>query len=284
MTLPDDIKIQYEKDVEMYLAEIEKLKRKSISAKEKLLNEQFDPFPNNGSQDDKIDFVLQFMPFISDLTLFPDEEVIQKLKDYQFASHTLKWMVRIEEITYEINRLTEIEGLFFMPYAFLFAVQAHLSTKLLINLMEDFELSKRYNNEDTNILFVDFDKRIRKREYNKELNQTPKMNSFDKQMNKIFDRLETVTSEDKGFSNKILRQSTKGNTSFFYSLIDMFYCKGISKNKVYLELFPLLKLIMKEKNVELLSFDQFKNKKGDKYDADYTKYQIARVKKILQKK
>lgn len=282
MILPENIKIQYEKDVEMYFAEIEKLKRKSISAKEILLNEEFDPFPNNGSQDDKIDFVLQFMPFISDLTLFPDEEVLQKLKDYQFASHTLKWMVRIEEITYEINRLTKIEGLFFMPYAFLFAVESHLSTKLLINFIEDFELSIDYNNEETNILFVDFDKRIRRREYNKKMNQTPKMDAFEKQMNKIFDRLEGVTSADEGFSNKILRQSAKGNTASFYSLMDMFYCQGISKNKIYLELFPLLKLVMKD--VELLSYDQFIHTKEEFYDADYTKYQIARVKKILQKK
>jgi hypothetical protein len=282
MILPENIKIQYEKDVEMYFAEIEKLKRKSISAKEILLNEEFDPFPNNGSQDDKIDFVLQFMPFISDLTLFPDEEVLQKLKDYQFASHTLKWMVRIEEITYEINRLTKIEGLFFMPYAFLFAVRSHLSTKLLINFIEDFELSIDYNNEETNILFVDFDKRIRRREYNKKMNQTPKMDAFEKQMNKIFDRLEGVTSADEGFSNKILRQSAKGNTASFYSLMDMFYCQGISKNKIYLELFPLLKLVMKD--VELLSYDQFIHTKEEFYDADYTKYQIARVKKILQKK
>jgi hypothetical protein len=282
MILPENIKIQYENDVEMYFAEIEKLKRKSISAKEILLNEEFDPFPNNGSQDDKIDFVLQFMPFIRDLTLFPDEEVLQKLKDYQFASHTLKWMVRIEEITYEINRLTKIEGLFFMPYAFLFAVESHLSTKLLINFIEDFELSIDYNNEETNILFVDFDKRIRRREYNKKMNQTPKMDAFEKQMNKIFDRLESVTSSEKGFSNKILRQSAKGNTASFYSIMDMFYCQGISKNKIYLELFPLMKLILKED--EFLSFDQFINKKGDLYDADYTKYQIARVKKILQKK
>ncbi len=282
MTMPEDIKIQYEKDVEMYFAEIEKLKRKSIAAKEILLNEQFDPFPNDGSQDDKIDFVNQFMPFILDLTLFPDEEVIQKLKDYQFASHTLKWMVRIEEITYEINRLSAIEGLFFMPYSYLFAVEAHLSTKLRINFMEDFELSTRYNNEDTNVVFVDFDKRIRRRDYNKKMQQTPKMDDFEKQMNKIFDRLETATLADKGFSNKILRQSAKGNTSSFYSLIDMFYYQGISKNKVYLELFPLLKLVMKD--VELLSYDQFISTKEEFYDSEYTKYQIARVKKILQKK
>lgn len=280
--LPEDIKIQYEKDVEMYFAEIEKLKRKSISAREILLAESFDPFPNDGCQDDKIGFVNQFMPFILDLTLFPDEEVIQKLKHYQFASHTLKWMVRIDEITNEINRLSAIEGLFFMPYSFLFAVEAHLSTKLQINFMEDFELSIRYNNEDTNVVFVDFDKRIRRRDYNKKMRQTPKMDDFEKQINKIFDRLETDTSSDKGFSNKILRQSAKGNTASFYSLMDMFYCQGISRNKIYLELFPLLKLILKD--VELLSYDQFVSNKEEFYNADYTKYQTARVKKILQKK
>ena len=90
MPMPEDIKIQYEKDVEKYNLEIEKLKRKSISAKEILLNEQFDPFPNDGSQDDKIDFVNQFMPFILDLTLFPDEEVIQKLKEVQGDTKGLK--------------------------------------------------------------------------------------------------------------------------------------------------------------------------------------------------
>lgn len=280
--MPKDIKIQYEEDVKKYNSKIEKLKRKSISAKEILLNEQFEPFPNNGSHDDKIDFVLQFMPFIRDLTLFPDEEVIQKLKDYKCASHTLRWMVRIEEIIFEINRLTKIEGLFFMPYVFLFAVEAHLSTKLLINFMEDFELSIRYNNEDTNILFVDFDKRIRRRDYNKKMHQTPKMDAFEKQMNNLFNRLESANSADKGFSNKILRQSAKGNTASFYSLLDMFYCKGISKNKIYLELFPILKLIMKD--VQLLSYDQFISTKDEFYDAEYTKYQIARVKKILQKK
>ena len=101
-------------------------------------------------------------------------------------------------------------------------------------------------------------------------------------MNKIFDRLETATLADKGFSNKILRQSAKGNTSFFYTMIDGFCCKEISRNKIYLELFPLLKLIMKD--VELLSYDEFINHKEQGYNADYTKYQISRVKKILTKK
>lgn len=280
--LPEDIKIQYEKDVEMYFAEIEKLKRKSISAKEILLTERFDPFPNNGSQDDKIDFILQFMPFILDLTLFPDDEVIQKLKDYRFAYPTLKWMIKIEDIKNEIDRLSKIKGLFFLPFTYLFIIESHLKQKFLINFIEDFELSIWYNNEETNILFVDFDKRIRRRDYNKKMQQTPKMDYFEKRMNKIFDFLEYKTSDDPEFSKKMLRQSAKGNTSLFYTTIDKFYCQGISRNKIYLELFPLLRLVMKD--VELLNYDQFVSTKEESYDAEYTKYQIARVKKILQKK
>jgi hypothetical protein len=278
----EDIKIQYEKCVEMYFAEIENLKLKSIKAREHLLTHQFTPFPSNGSQIDKSAFILQYIPFIRDLVLFPDNEVIQKLKDNQFASHTLKWMVKLNDITIEIDRLAKIEGLIIIPNNYLSAIHNHLSYKLLINFIEDFELSKTYNNQDTNILFIDIDKRIRRRDYNKKMQQTPKMNSFERVMNEVFDLLENNTSDDPGFSDKYLRQVSKGNTSLIYTCLNGFYCQGISKNKVYLELFPLLKLIMKD--VELFSFEEFISRKEERYDADYTKYQIARVKKILQKK
>ena len=93
--------------------------------------------------------------------------------------------------------------------------------------------------------------------------------------------------EAKAGSNEVLKQALlsplKDNTSFYYSKLDEFYCEGISKNKVYCELFELLKMIMKD--YELLSEKEFKIKNTDgKYDSDYRKYKIARVKKILQKK
>ena len=108
------------------------------------------------------------------------------------------------------------------------------------------------------------------------------MDLFEIQMNNIFDFVEEKTKEDKSSAKQIMLQSAKGNTSNYYTLLNDFYNERISKNKVYLELFPLLKLIMKD--VELLAYDEYINSKEEKYDADYTKYQIARVKKILIKK
>lgn len=280
--LPDKFKIQFDKDVALYYNEIEKLKLKSISAKHRLLTEEFESFPMNGTHDDKAKFVVQFSDFLLDLTLFPDEEVIEKLRELKFAKHTLKWMIKLEDITNEIDRLIKIDGLFFFPNAFLFAASSHLSNKFFISFVEDFELSAKYNNADTNILFKDFDKRFRRREYNDEKKQTPKMDLFEIQMNNIFDFVEEKTKEDKGYAKQIMLQSAKGNTSNYYTLLNDFYNERISKNKVYLELFSLLKLIMKD--VELLSYDEYINSKEEKYDADYTKYQIARIKKILKKK
>lgn len=279
--LPNEFQIQKDKDSELYFALIELLKSNAIKAKQILLETEFTQFPINGSQDDKAKFVRQFIPLLLNLILFPDEEVIQKLKSYQFASPTLKWMVNLDEITFEINRLIKIEGLYFPAYAYLIIIETHLSLKFHINFIENF-VSTTYNNQDTSFLFVDFDKRIRRRDYHKKMNQTPKMDAFEKTMNEIFDDFEIITSEDADFSNKLLRQSAKGNTSYYLTLINKFSVQGMSRDKIYRELFPLLKLIIKDK--ELLSFDQFISTKDDKYNADYTNYQISRVKKILQKK
>jgi hypothetical protein len=82
------------------------------------------------------------------------------------------------------------------------------------------------------------------------------------------------------FVKKILEQSCKGNTAVYYTQLKEFHNQGVSKRKIYLELFPLLKMIMKEN--DLLSKEEFLSTKEDSYDGDYSKYKIARVKKILQ--
>jgi hypothetical protein len=280
--LSNEIKIIYDKDVLLYKQQIERLKRKSTLAKQVLLTQQFDAFPDEGGQEEKVEFILQFTDFILDLILFPDDAVIQKLRELRFAKNTLKWMVNLDEIVSEINRLSKIDGLLFMPNALLFAIDAHLKIKFFVDLIEGFDLSVSYNNQETNIIFVDFDKRIKRREYNHKLQQTSKMDAFEKEVNRWFDKIEEATKEEKGFAKNVLRQSAKGNTSFYYTILDQFYCQGITKNKVYLELFQLIKSITKNK--ELLSLEEYENKKDELYDSDYTKYQIARVKKILQKK
>lgn len=281
--LPIDIKLKMDADIVSYNLLIEELKEKSIIAKNILLTENWEPFQGNNSKDDKIIFILQFTDFILDLVLFPDEEVIDKLNQLGFANHSLKWFVKLDDILREIERLSGIDGLFFFPYSFLFAVQSHLQTKFFITLIEDFELNETYNNADTNIIYKDLAERFRRREYNEKKKQTPKMDFFEKIMNNLYNRIERDTGNDKLLTKQIMLQPLKGNTSIFYSILNSFYSEGISRNKVYNELFPVLKMIMKDH--EFLSEEEFGTKNKDfNYEADYSKYKIARTKKLLQKK
>ena len=278
--LSEENKILYEKNVGLYLTYIEELKQNSILAKEMLLNYEFNPFPNDGTIEEKISFAAQFTPLLSYLIFFPDDEIIQKLKELRFSGKALKWFVNLEKITNEINRLANIKGLFFNPFLFLFGIESHLYNSFFISYVEDFELSITYNKSETNILSLEYDNRIRRRKYNEDKKQKAKMDDYEKLMNQLHDDLEEATKEDNGYSNKTFSELAKGNTKSYYNCLNTFKTQGISKNKVYLELFPLLKMIMKKD--KMLTEEEFIISKDEKYDADYKKYKIKRVKDFLQ--
>jgi hypothetical protein len=280
--LTKELKLKYDTDVELFNKQVLELKAKSIIAKKRLLSENFIPYKNGGNIDDTINFVNQFIVFVSDLTLFPDDEILIKLREFKFAKNTLKWFVNLEEILNEINRLTNVDGLFFLPNSFLFAITNHLKIKFNVNLIEDFELNTDYNNTDTNIIYKDFAKRYKRREYNENKNQTGKMDNFEIVMNDLLDNIEIATENNIELANKILLQSIKGNTSYYYTMLNLFHCEGISRDKIYLEFFPLLKLIIKD--YELLSYEEFYESDKNNYKLNYNTYKIARVKKIIQKK
>ncbi len=280
--LTKELKLKYDTDVELFNNQILELKAKSFIAKERLLSENFIPLQNGCSTKDKIYFVNQFIGFLSDLTLFPNNEILIKLQELKFANDALKWFVNLEEILNELERLTNIDGLFFLPNSFLFAITNHLKIKFNVNLIENFELNADYNNTETNIIYKDFAKRYKRREYNDNKNQIGKMDNFEIVIDNLLNTIEISTENNIELAKKILLQATKGNTSYYYTMLDLFYCDGISRDKIYLEFFPLLKLIVKD--YKLLSYDEFYKSKDNLYNSDYTKYKIARVKKIIQKK
>jgi hypothetical protein len=278
--LSEENKILYEKNVGLYLNYIEELKQNSILAKEMLLNYEFNPFPNDGTIEEKISFVAQFTPLLNYLIFFPDDEIIRKLKELRFSGKALKWFVNLEKITDEINRLEKIKGLYINPLMFLIGIESHLYNSFFISYVEDFELSKTYNKSETNIISLEYDNRIRRREYHKVKKQKAKMDDYEKLMNQLHDDFEELTKEDNGYSNKTFSELAKGNTKSYYNCLNTFKNQGISKNKVYLELFPLLKMIMKDD--KMLTEDEFIISKDEKYDAVYKKYKISHVKQIIQ--
>ena len=278
--LPQDIQLKHSADLIRYEKYIEELNKKAILAKKELLNENFSEYPMNGSIDDKSKFINQFW-FLENLVMFPDDEVMKKLKELKFSNNSLKWFVDYNDIINEINRLNEIKGLLIFPHAYLTAINNHLQIKFFINFIEGFELNTKYNNADTNILYKDYAERNRRFKYNEEKRQTPKMAFFEEIMYNYYNHLEKKVGNRKKSHNMILR-IYRGETSDFLSILNIFQNEGISKNKVYNELFPLLKIIMKD--VNFLSKEEYHNKIDQFYEANYSKYKIARTKKILQKK
>jgi hypothetical protein len=277
--LPNDFKPFYDKDLVLYEKQIAQLKRKAINAKDCLLSEQFVQFNKYGSKDDHIEFIVQTMELVFDLALFPDDLVINRLKELGFTNEIIKWFVKLDDVLIEIERLSNIHGVLFFKYSLLFVISTHLQLKAMITAVENFGLHEFHNNTDTNLLYKWSVKLYRRVEYNKSKRQEPKMNAFDRQILNIFKMVENKT--DKAIARKYILQTLKGNTSLYITMLDQFYNKGISRNEVYRELFPLLKMVMKD--TELLSDEEYFATKDDKYDANYNSYKIARVKKILQK-
>ena len=178
--------------------------------------------------------------------------------------------------------MSKVDGLFFLPNSWLFGIQSHLESKVFVSIIESFELNSIYNNKETNIIFEDFSKRFRRREYNEQKGQTPKSDWFENIINKQIDILEKASGNDKEFVKNMYLKFAQADTGFFLEILNAFHVEGIPKNKVYLELFPLFKLILKDR--KLLSEDEFLQEENAPYDADYSKYKIARVRKILLKK
>lgn len=278
---PNDIELFYDNDLASYKNLIDELKRKAIIAKNILFSEQFEPYPENGSNDDKIDFLLQFIDFIGDLALFPDDGVIKKLKELRFASQSLKWFVKLEDILKEIERLKDVKGVVFSSNLYLYSIATHLYIKLIINTIEGFGLNTTYNNAETNILNKDFAERYRRREYNDKKKQTAKMDFFERMINKMLDNFEKAFSSEVS-SKQLMLQYSKGNTSTCLTSLNIFNNNGISRSKFYIELFPLIKMILKDS--KFLSEEDYFAKKDDKYSAKYSNYKLARVKRIFQKK
>lgn len=261
---------------------LSELKHDSIIIKKQFLNLKIKHY---NDCDNVHNFVLQLFDFIPFIVLFKNEiEVNYKLKEIGIKNEVLLWMIDLKDIEAEIRRLNQINGLTILPFDFLFAVRSHLDLKFKVGLIDFLGLSEDYNNSISNTLFVDTNNRIRRRNYEGKLERKASKSIFEQQMNKQLDKdgeiHVKIGNSYEDYQSSLLK-NLKGNTSNFLELIFFNLKNRISKRKVFLELFPLLKLILKD--VELLSKDEFHNLKDEYYDGNYEKYKISRVKKILLK-
>lgn len=262
------------------------LKQSNEEIREKFLKDNLYSLKEIEETGDVNSFLLQFFPYLSNLIFFPnDEEVISKMRTLGFGNTILKFMVDLKDIETEIRRLDQIEGLLIFPYNFLYGIINHVEIKFKIEMVEAFGLSKIYNNSETNSIFIDSSNRIRRKDYNSSNNTLVKNSQFDILMNMNIDIGRKLTHDlgnEKEDFDKYLRKSLKGNTSFFINLLSQFYNYGISLRKVYLELFPLIKLIRKDLDYKLLTEDEFYNNDEIIFQGKYDNYKINKVKKLIK--
>jgi hypothetical protein len=281
--MPDKLIKSNEVKFEKYLFE---LHEKTNVLKQSFLASEFDSLIKNPSTNDVSIFILQFLPFLDFIMFFGNEkEVKNKLSKLGFTNNVIKWFVSISEIENEINRLRKIDGLLFIPYNFLFASTEYIRIKFKIELVEGFGLNILHNNIETNTIFLDISNRYRRNNYKRKKSLKPNKTTYDILMNlqiENFEKISTQLGNDKDLIIKNVLKTLNGNTRNLTDLFE-FVTVGISENNAYCELFPLLKLIMKD--VKMLDETEFYSGGNDKYyDGVYRTYKFRRVQKLLQKK
>lgn len=269
-------------DFEIYLSEL--YKEKEI-LKAKFLSIKIAPLIVNPTTGDTSKFIVQFLPYLDFIMFFSnDAEVNIKLVELGFKKDLLKWFIDISELEFEIRRLMQIKGFIFNPYNFLFASIQHLRINFKLEFIESFGLSVLYNNSETNIIHVDFSKRLKRRNYKNGNNLRASKSEYEFLMNKKLDLIEGAIIESGGEKKDIryVLYALNGNTKIFLDLFQ-FRTIDISNNMAYCELFPLIKMICKEKNL-LDETDFYSNNNDKSFDANYRNYKYRKVQKILLKK
>lgn len=272
-------KIELVKDFENLLDE---LKKDILNREKHFLEYSFNPIKTNPSFEEVLSFLVQFIPYFNYMQFFnlEDKKINDKFYELGFSNNIKKWFVNVEIIESEIKRLLSISDIIFIPSSYLFASIEHLRIKFLIELIEGFTFIN-YNNSDSNFLSVDFNKRNRRSNYKKKKNNSN--NDFDLLMKEIvlfYEKQILELEEEKKCFTKLLSRATKGNTNIFKDLF-IFRVINISMNTAYSELFPLMKIIMKD--IILLDEDEF-NRDKHIYDGNYRFYKYRKVQKILLKK
>ncbi|TAE69154.1 MAG: hypothetical protein EAZ85_13390 [Bacteroidetes bacterium] len=276
----------YQDGKKNFEAQLVSIRQECEFIKKDFLSKDFNIYNSKDEINSCYSFFLQFVPYLNYLIYFSkDEEVISKLKSCGFTYTTLKWMIDINEIESEIRRLEKIEGLLIFPDSYLYSCIFYVSSKFRLNALEYFIGNVSYNGLVTNKIHVDFTKRIRRRNYNHNNKSKLSKDDFENLMNEQIDLLEKKSIEngkDKSKSIKSLLKLLHGDCGSIYELFQ-FSTKGISKNSVYFELFPLLKMIVKDKKLKSET-EFFDNTAEQVYNNDYRLYRISKVKDILNLK
>lgn len=275
----DDIIAEDNKNISQHC---EDLMKKAEKARKEILFGEFDLLLDHQEENQRIRYINQFLSNVTACALFPDEDLLSKLREYGFSKPVIRWFTPLSEIKYELNRLRTFNGAVFILNSYLTAIVFYLEKKMFIEIIESFDLMNKHGkNEESNILHKNIDNLFRRRKYNNEKGQIGKMNYAEQIINNLIDSINQKVKPECDLEEFML-DSTQGKYNELKQCFLAYDAPEMSKNQVYLILFPIIKLTFKDK--EMLSEVEFDNLPELIYGGSYRKYQISRVKKILSLK
>jgi hypothetical protein len=284
--LPDETLKLYNESKHHFEELLIKIKLDSETKKSIFLKEDFFSFNKYGDKNETANFINQFIPFLNHIIFFPkDNEVIAKLKKYEFSIGILKWMIDIEEIESEIRRLEKVDGLLIFPLLYLSNCINFVSSQFQIEVFENFCDNINHNNFITNKLYADYINRNRRRNYNNSRETKTFKSDFENTMNQYLDKLDNMSDVlglDTNELNTYVAKSLKGNYEIMRDFI-IFKNFGISKRKAYCEHFELFKMVFKHRKLKS-EHEFYETKNGIEYNNNYNLYKISKVRDILKMK
>jgi hypothetical protein len=284
--LPEETLKLYQDSKKNFENQLVSIRQECKKIKEDFLSKDFETINSNSDISESYRFLLCFFPYLNHLIFFHNDiEIITKLKKYGFINATLKWMIDINEIEKEIKRLEQIDGLLIFPYEYLSNSIIFVQTNFQIETFDSFIGNVIYNGKETNKFYADLMNRIRRRNYKgiKKI-KNPK-SEYEYLMNEQLAFLEKLPNKfgfEKSDLLKIFLKLKIGNSGYFKESF-LFVNTAISKNKVYIELFPLLKLILKNK-ILLSENDFYECTTETIYNNNYSLYRISKVRDIFNLK
>lgn len=276
--------LQNEKQFEIILLNLKEL---TLTKKDEFLNQNFLKKDDENLKEGFDSFVLQFIDWF-DFLIFckNDNGVINKLKELGFKNETIKWMIDINEIESEIRRLSKIEGILIFPLNILISSVYYCTLKFKFSLY-DTMFGVIYNNVESNKLLITMSNLLRKRRYNAKFKRKNENSNFEDVMIELNEINENLLKSLDGSDNKNIRRFNKNifSKKTFSKYIGSFNQKFLlnySLNQYYFEIFPILKLVLKDE--ELLNEESFNKLTKGEYDDSYRNYKISRVKTIFRNK
>jgi hypothetical protein len=278
-----DDEVPFRKQIELLKEQSDNLKRNFLSADLKSLNTAHN-FPI---------FLLTVAEYYMSLIFFPDDDIKQKFADLKFSLAYQKWMIPIENVVSEIDKIGEDQRFWILKDVCFNLIYGHLQDKVIHEVFKWGSLQgskgKKSDLEKGLKLFFrresEGNGKLKLLQNRDDAFLTEALLNFDRTMNYETGAKSVLLNKVKGRTEKnFLKEILLANIPYA-QISDAQYCTVV---------FPLFRLICKDKL--LLSEDQFKAKitafnaaqpsdseEGTPYDGIYSNYQYTALKKLIFK-